>query len=64
MDYAKLKDSISWIHPLKIQCGQRVNDSWSCIFSNLGSDWFLLLIKVAFAAFIGKRECETLPAEC
>jgi len=62
IDYAESNDCILWIHPWQNECQRSVNNSWSCILGNLVGDRFQIVINEVLAAFIGKRECKTLPA--
>jgi len=62
MDYAKSNDCILWIHPWQNEHQWSVNVSLLCILSHLGGDWLQMFINEVLAAFIGKSECETLPA--
>jgi len=59
---AKFNDCILWIQPWQNERQRSVNDFWSCVLGNHTSDKLSLLIKVFLAAFIGKTDCNTLPA--
>ena len=59
---AKFNDCILWIQPWQNQRKQSVNNFWSCVLGNHTSDKLSLVIKVFLAAFIGKTDCNTLPA--
>jgi hypothetical protein len=44
------------------ECQQSVNDLWSCMYSNSAVIWSLLFITDVLAAFIGKRNSNTVNA--
>ena len=62
MDYTKLNNCVLWIHPWQNERKWSVNNSWSCILRNLRGDRLQIVINTVFAAFVGIRESETLPA--
>jgi hypothetical protein len=59
---AKFNDCILWIQPWLNERQRSVNDFWSCILGNHTSDKLSLVIKEFLATFIGKTDCNTLPA--
>jgi len=61
-DYTKSNDCILWIHTWQNECQWSVNDTWSFILGHPVGDRLQIVINTVFAAFIGKRESETLPA--
>jgi len=39
-----------------------INDCWLCILGNVGGNRLQTVLNKVLAAFIGKRECDMLPA--
>jgi hypothetical protein len=60
--YAKVNGSILRIHPWQSDCQWSVNNVLLSIMGTLHGDWLQRLINDVQAAFIGKREIDTLPA--
>jgi len=62
MDCAKLIDHVLYIQPGQNERQRSINDCWSSVLGNHTSNRLYLVIKVFLLAFIGKTDCNTLPA--
>jgi len=62
IDYAKSNDCMMWILPWQNERQRSVNNSWSCILVNLWGDRLHVVITAVLAAYIGRRDSNTLPA--
>jgi len=62
MDYVKSNDWILLIQPWQNERQRSINNPWSCILGYYVGDRLPIVINEVLAAFIGKRESDTLPA--
>ena len=61
MVYAKVNHCIMRIRLWRIERQRNFNDFLSCKSGYQNVNWLLLSIIIVMAAFIGERECNTLP---